>query len=59
MILFLISLYIFHAPALEFLVILYKKWNELGKPYAASAATKTLQRYAVNLYDKLVYEYAW
>ena len=47
-----------NAPALEFLVILYKKWNELGKPYAASAATKTLQRYAVNLYDKLVYEYA-
>lgn len=44
--------------ALEFITIMYKKWNDIGKSVVDSSETKKLRRDAVILMDKLIYEYS-
>ncbi len=46
------------AIVLEFITIIYKDWYEKGCPTAASAASRSFQRDAIILFDRLVYEYA-
>lgn len=50
------------AIALEFLAIIYKDWKARKKPTVSSGELKALQRDAIILFDRLVFEYgtkAW
>lgn len=44
--------------ALEFLTIMYKEWEKIGKKRIDCSETKALKRNAVSLLDKLIYEYS-
>jgi len=46
-----------NAAAQEFLVLLYMKWVDMKEPAIGMANAKKLQRYAVILFDRLMYEY--
>lgn len=47
-----------NAIALEFLTIIWLDWKERGKPIVSSAELKAVQRDAIILFDRLVFEYA-
>ena len=44
--------------ALEFITIMYKRWDDIGKKTVDSSETKKLKREAVSLIDRLIYEYS-
>lgn len=46
-----------NAIALEFITIIYLKWKERNCPTLSSAELKALQRDAIVLFDRLVFEY--
>lgn len=46
-----------NSIAIEFCSLMYKSWNELGKPTKSSANIKLFNKRAVTLFDRLVYEY--
>ena len=46
-----------NAIALEFLCVLIKDWNDRNRPTVDSAEMKAFKRDALNLFDRLVYEY--
>ncbi len=46
-----------NSIAIEFCALMYKSWNELGKPTKSSANIKVFNKRAVTLFDRLVYEY--
>lgn len=47
-----------NAPALEFIIVMYKRWESKGSPRYSSGDLKSLQRDAIILFDRLIYEYS-
>lgn len=47
-----------NAVALEFAILIFKKWEELGKPQKGQAKARELQKDAIILCDRLLYEYS-
>ena len=47
-----------NAVALEFATLLYRNWEELGKPTKGQSKVKELQKNAIILCDRLMYEYS-
>ncbi|MCM1125382.1 MAG: DUF262 domain-containing protein [Lachnospiraceae bacterium] len=47
-----------NAVALEFASLIYKKWIDLDKPTKGQSKVKELQKNAIILCDKLMYEYS-
>ena len=46
-----------NSIAMEFCALMYKSWQELGKPTKNSANIRAFNKRAVTLFDRLVYEY--
>lgn len=44
--------------ALEFITIIYKEWEKIGKKRVDCSETRALKRNAVSLLDKLIFEYS-
>lgn len=44
--------------ALEFITIMYKEWEKIGKKRVDCSETRALRRNAISLIDKLIFEYS-